>query len=338
MKKVFLLCISLILVLSLITGCTSQQQKQEATSTEKPKIEDMIISGGSATGDWVAIGAILSEELNKLYDGYPFTSIPGPGSIGNPPTVGSGNAAVGWSYGPFLLDAYNGVGVNEEAFPNLRAIISTTANVAQVMAADTIEVETIDEIIENRIKVRLGVTPVGQGSNRFTELIFSAFGYENIEDIKDFGASIYISDQAGLNEAWSNRRIDSKIEVLSVPHATINEDLLARSGKLLSLGETVQNLLIEDYGFSQYTIKAGAYDGQTEDINTVGAKNVLFCTKELSDDVVYNIAKTVYESQPKLALAHASYKEFNQKECLEGLGIPLHSGAERYFKDIGLLK
>ena len=83
---------------------------------------------------------------------------------------------------------------------------------------------------------------------------------------------------------------------------------------------------------------ANTYNGQTTDTKTVAVNATLAVGAEVSADVVYNITKTLFENQADLAIAHAKGKELSLEKATGGISIPLHPGAEKYYKEKGIIK
>lgn len=91
--------------------------------------------------------------------------------------------------------------------------------------------------------------------------------------------------------------------------------------------------------YSKFTIPAGTYDGQAEPVQTTAVKMLLLTDASMPDDVVYDLAKTFWENLDSLGKAHAVIKTVTKEMAVSDLsGIPLHPGAEKYYREIGLLK
>ena len=103
----------------------------------------------------------------------------------------------------------------------------------------------------------------------------------------------------------------------------------------LLLGEAAQ----ADGGlglFQPYTIKAGTYPNQTEDVQTIAQPNFLAVSADLADEDVYMITRTIFENLDYLGGIHRAMKALSEENALVGLPVPLHPGAQRYFEEIGL--
>ena len=83
---------------------------------------------------------------------------------------------------------------------------------------------------------------------------------------------------------------------------------------------------------------AGTYQGQNQNVTTVAVKSMLAVSSKLSADLVYKMLETMYANTDRLIAAHSQGKNIKIESALEGMSIPLHPGAEKYFKEKGVLK
>jgi len=99
-----------------------------------------------------------------------------------------------------------------------------------------------------------------------------------------------------------------------------------------------KKLVAEMPWYYEITIPKGTYMGQAEDVKTVAVANLLICRDDLPEDLVYNMTKTIYENQQTLVNAHKAAKDIQLKDALNGMTVPLHPGAEKYYKEKGIKK
>ena len=90
--------------------------------------------------------------------------------------------------------------------------------------------------------------------------------------------------------------------------------------------------------FVAVNIPAKTYTGQNEDVPTAAVVNYLVTSEAVPDDIVYQMTKLVFESLPEIQNSHAAAKDIKLETALQGIPIPLHPGAERYFKEKALIK
>lgn len=303
----------------------------------KPKIENIQFDTGSAVGTWFKIGAGIAEKTNDFFEGFPITATPGSGSVGNPPIVSQGGAHLAMSYGPFLLRAVAGEEPYDKPFTNLRAVAALTPTVVHVFADTEPQVDTVAELIEKKIRITMGVPPTGQGSNYIAQIIFSAMGYK-IEDIGEWGSKIYYASGTDLVNAWKDRHTNVIISTYNVPASAIEESLMARKGKILNMGKKLINVLVDEKGFAEYTIPAGTYSVQDNDVVTAALPIVIITRDDVSEEIIYYLTKAIYENKDYMIGVHSSFKEFEPEKMAMGLGIELHKGAEKFYKEVGLIK
>lgn len=350
MKKMWSLGISTVVILSLLTACSSGSSAETAAKAETQteaeaseglkKIGNMELLTASASGTWVPIGAGISDKFNEFYDGFPLTAVPSSGSLANPPLIAAGDGEFGMSYAPFLMGAVNGTGAfaEVEAMDNLRAVCALQPTVIQIVADVEDSVKSISDVIEQKVKLDVGVPPTGNASNFLAGSIFQSSGLNSVEDVESWGGSVYYATGSNLTDAWKDRHINAYFQTQTVPSSGITESLTGRGGKILAVDGKVAEDLIANGGFSPYVIPANSYPEQTEDIETVALPIVIFCTEDMDEEIVYNLCTAIYENAEALVTVHSSFEEFDVNKMAEGCGIDLHSGAEKFYKEVGLLK
>ncbi|MEW6228543.1 MAG: TAXI family TRAP transporter solute-binding subunit, partial [Bacillota bacterium] len=84
------------------------------------------------------------------------------------------------------------------------------------------------------------------------------------------------------------------------------------------------------------TVPKGTYPNQNEDVLTVAVANVLICHKDLPEDLVYNLVKTLYDRHDDLVAAHKAAQDMKTEHGMRGMIIPVHPGAAKFFKENGV--
>jgi TRAP transporter TAXI family solute receptor len=95
---------------------------------------------------------------------------------------------------------------------------------------------------------------------------------------------------------------------------------------------------VGDKAYQAAVIPANTYEGQTADVPTAAINNYLVTREGVPDEVVYQMVKSMYANLPALSAAHAAGKAIRLNNALRGMPLPLHPGAEKYYKEVGLLK
>ncbi|MFD1037265.1 TAXI family TRAP transporter solute-binding subunit [Virgibacillus byunsanensis] len=331
MKKQGLFWISMLATFFLLVGC----QSDEAGSDE---IGDVKMVTGDQAGSWITIGAGIADGANDYFEGFPITATPGPGSVGNPATVSTGEADIGMSYPPFLLEAKAGNEPFEEKMTNLRAVAALTQTVVHLYQNADMDAKSVEGLISDKTQMTLGVPPAGQGSNYISQIVFSSLGIEDAEkELEQWGASIYYGSGTDLVGGWKDRHVDAVMSTYNIPASAVEESLTAREGKIMDMGSSLVDILVEERGFTEFTIPSGTYTGQDNEVHTVSLPIVLFAREDTPDEVIYNLTKSIYENKESLEGVHNSFSNFNPENMATGLGIQVHSGAEEFYTEMGLM-
>ena len=86
------------------------------------------------------------------------------------------------------------------------------------------------------------------------------------------------------------------------------------------------------------SIPAGTYNGVDEDAATVSVRATLIASADLSDEVVYELTKALFENQEAMATAHAKFEELSLETALDGIDVEFHPGAQQYYEEVGAWK
>ena len=157
---------------------------------------------------------------------------------------------------------------------------------------------------------------------------------------KDFGKVLFLPASEAM-EAVKTGQVDVAVELSSIPSPQISELSILRPVHILEFLPGARADMMQKY--PQYlptTIEKGAYNGIDQPIETVGTGAMFACRADLPDDLVYEIVKTVYsqEGVDYLGNVIAALKSMSPNLAVSYKPIPLHPGAERYFREIGLIK
>jgi TRAP transporter TAXI family solute receptor len=133
-----------------------------------------------------------------------------------------------------------------------------------------------------------------------------------------------------------NRQLDATLQSAGLGVASIRD--LATSVPINVVAVSPE--IIEKIGapFIAATIPAGTYEGQTEDVSTAAVGNFLVSHIEVSEETAYQMTKLLFENLDKMAASHAAAKAIDVQKALDGMPVPLHPGAERYYREVGVLK
>jgi len=288
-----------------------------------------VLTGGTS-GVYYPLGVALS----KIYaDNIPNarTSVQSTkASAENLNLLQAGRGEVGFSLGDAVSDAWTG---NEEAgfktkLDKLRGLAGIYTNYIQIVAAADSGIASLADLKGKRVSV--GAPRSGTELN--ARAIFKAAGmsYADLGKVEylPFGESV---------ELIKNRQLDATLQSAGLGVASIRD--LANAVKIVVIPVPPEVVAkIGDAAYQPVVIPANTYEGQTTDVPTAGVRNILVTHAGVPEDVVYRMAKSMFEHLDQLVAAHAAAKAIKPEGAADNLPLPLHPGAERYYREAGLLK
>lgn len=181
---------------------------------------------------------------------------------------------------------------------------------------------------------RVAIGPLGSGTEQNTKQILEVYGLT----VKDLGK---VEQLTSLESAdfMKDRRIDAAFYTTGVGAAVLTDTALMTPCDLVPIDDAYYKKLYAKYPFyAQDVVKAGTYKGLDRDVQAVAVMAMLVARKGLKKDLVYNVTKAIFEHLDRLHSAHAKLKAVTLESAMDGMSIPLHPGAEKYFKEKGIVK
>jgi TRAP transporter TAXI family solute receptor len=287
-----------------------------------------ILTGGTS-GVYYPMGVALAKIYGeKIPDTRPSVQAT-KASVENLNLLQQGKGELAFTLGDSLAFAWEG---NEEAgFRNkltkLRGMAAIYPNYIQVVASKDSGIKTLADLKGKRLSV--GAPKSGTELNARAILQGAGLTYKDLGKVEylPFGESV---------DLMKNRQLDATLQSAGLGVAAIRD--LASSVDIVVV--EVPGSVIDKVGapYVKATIPANTYTGQMADIQTAAVVNYLVTRSDLKDDLVYAMTKATFDNLPELAAAHSAGKEITLDGALKGMPIPLHPGAERYFREKGVLK
>lgn len=333
-KGSWTVAIIVILALALImTGCGGKQEggKQDGqATTEKNSPMTMSLASGKAGGTWYPMGGALAEIIQQTVKGSSVATMQGTGDA-NIIGVNSGQYTMGLSFSFANADAVAGKGSFESKPQNqIAGMLALYSSPLQIVVRADSGINSIEDLKGKRIAPGLK----GTSGEVLVSHILQVHGlsYKDMAKVEHLA----YADAAMLMQ---DGHLDAFMPFTTVPAPVIQDLAVSMGGvKLLSITpEKFDELKKINEGYSKYSIKADTYKGQAKEVLCVGSNNVLIVQKSLSEDHVYNMVKGICENKQKLMGVHQVMKDWNEKYAAADIGVELHPGAAKYFKEINAL-
>jgi uncharacterized protein len=288
-----------------------------------------VLTGGTS-GIYYPIGVALSQVYTKAIPEAKSSVQATKASVENLNLLQAGRGEIALTLADSLADAWEG---NEEAgfktpLKKLRGVSGVYSNYIQIVASADSGIKTLADLKGKRISV--GAAKSGTELNARAILKAAGLTYKDFSKVEylPFGESV---------ELIKNRQLDVTLQSAGLGVASIRD--LATSVKIVVV--PIPADVVAKVGSAAYQpgiIPAGTYDGQTQDTPTAVIPNFLVTHDGVPADLVYKMTKSMYENLDALVAAHAAAKAIKLADALKGMPIPLHPGAERYYKEKGLIK
>ncbi len=150
----------------------------------------------------------------------------------------------------------------------------------------------------------------------------------------DLGKTEYLPFAESV-ELMKNRQLDATLQSAGLGVASIKDLSTSIPIQMVAVPADVVEKLGAPY--IAVTIPAGTYDGQDADVPTAAVVNFLVTREDVPEETAYQMTKLLFEHLPELEAAHAAAAQIKLENALTGMPIPLHPGAERYYKEKGLM-
>lgn len=341
MKRKSILSVSLALVfLLLLTACSSNTGAPASQSSGNPAAGSestinkndyfITVATGPTSGLYYPIGGAFSNVIkNQL--GYKSSAQSTGASVENINLILDGKADLAITMADAIAQAYDAFGAFEGKEPkkNLRALMGLYPNYVQLVTTEKSGITKFEDLKGKRV----GIGAPNSGVELNARMMYEAHGMtynDSKVDYLNYGEAI---------DQMKNGMIDAAFVTSGIPNATIME--LGTTNKIVIVpieGEGAKNLIAKYPFFVEEIIPANTYD-TGKDINTVTVRNIMIVREELPEEVVYEITKGIFENIEDIK---ASHNTANQHLSLEnsqiGVSIPIHPGAEKYYREMGILK
>jgi hypothetical protein len=293
------------------------------------------IGTGGVTGVYYPTGGAICRLVNRnraehgIRCGVESTG----GSVFNINAIRGGELEFGVAQSDWQYHAYNGTSRFEEQgpFEDLRAVFSVHPEPFTVVARADAGIETFEDLQGKRVNVG---NP-GSGQRGTMEVLMDEMGWT----MDDFAVASELQ-AAEQSQALCDNNIDAMIYTVGHPSGSIQEATTACDSVLVDVSNEATEALVEANPFYRVaTIPGGMYRGNDEDTTTFGVGATFVTSTAVSEDVVYEVVKAVFENFDQFKSLHPAFAVLEKEQMVsDGLSAPLHPGAERYYREAGLLE
>ncbi|HHY37730.1 MAG TPA: TAXI family TRAP transporter solute-binding subunit [Clostridia bacterium] len=306
--------------------------KQQSSASKT----DIVMAHSAVGGNWHTIVEGIAQILRADIPDVSFTVTPGSGE-GNLARLNTGDIDIGMSTNTSAREAWAGEGSFKEPLKNIRGITQLYTAYVQFIISDKIGINSIADIKEKQYPIRISVHTRGSGIETTAKRTLELYGI-TYEDIEKWGGKVVF---VGSNEAASmmaDGQLDAYFGFSAAPIKNFTELELNHTFKVLPIDEPVAKQLEEKYGYPLGNIPAGVYKSVTSEIPTITEAAGLYTRADVPEDIIYKVTKSLIEHRQELGGIHAQLKKLTPEMMPKDLGVPLHPGAEKAYREAGILK
>ena len=288
-----------------------------------------VLTGGTS-GVYYPMGVALSQVYSKALPSAKSSVQATKASSENLNLLQSGRGEIAFTLGDALNEAWKG---NEEAgfktpLKKLRTVAAIYPNYIQIVAGADSGIKTLADLKGKRVAV--GAPKSGTELN--ARDIFKAAGMS----YKDFAKVEYLSFGESV-ELIKNRQLDATLISAGLGVAAIRDLATALKISIVPIPADVV-AKIGEAAYQPGTVPANTYGGQTDAVPTVVIQNFLVSHEGVPADTVYKMTKAMFDNLADLHAAHAAAKAISRENAPKAPPVPLHPGAEKYYREVGLIK
>jgi TRAP transporter TAXI family solute receptor len=287
-----------------------------------------VLTGGTS-GVYYPMGVAISKIFTEKLPGARPSVQATKASVENLNLLQQGKGELAFTLGDSLAFAWAG---DEEAgfkakLTKLRGLAAIYPNHIQIVAAKDSGIRTLADLKGKRLSV--GAPKSGTELNARAILGAAGISY------KDLGKLEYLPFAESV-ELMKNRQLDATLQSAGLGVAAIRDLASAVDIQIVEIPGALVDKLGAPYVKS--TIPANTYNGQTAEVASAAVVNYLVTRADLPDDLVYGMTKAIFENLPDLQAAHAAARDIKLANALQGMPVPLHPGAEKYFREKGVAR
>ncbi len=288
-----------------------------------------VLTGGTS-GVYYPLGVALGNVIGKSMPNVKTSVQATKASVENLNLLQAGRGEIAFTLGDSLSDAWKG---NEEAgfktpLKKLRGIAAIYPNYIQIVARADSGIKTLADLKGKKISV--GAPKSGTELNARAILGAAGISYKDFSKVEylPFGESV---------ELMKNRQLDVTLQSAGLGVSSLRDLATAMEIVVVAVPPDVIKK-VNDPAYVATVIPAHTYQGQNADVPAAAVQNFLVTHEGVSNDVVYGMTKALWTNLDQLVAAHSAAKAIVLKNALQGMPVPLHPGAEKYYREVGLIK
>jgi hypothetical protein len=296
-------------------------------------------TAGQVGGGWYAQAGGFVELIRAKDPRFNIRVVPGAG-IQNMTKLQQGETEIAWGLPPFIAASFNGQDPYKDRHADVRLVMNGLGYVhIQLGVPADYPVKSIRELFESKRPFSIGTTPPG-GSDEWVMRKVFEFYKTTYQDLRSRGGKVVLVSYTDLANQYRDRNLDVFFANLAVPGAAIQEASLARKMRILPMDEDLIKFM-EGLGLARGAVPKGSYKdvvNNDQDIPTIAMANTIVANAKTPEAAVHDFTRILLQNLDAVRRVHPAFRAFDPKDAVRLANVPLHPGAERAYREAGLLR
>ena len=291
--------------------------------------KQLTLATGGTAGTYYPLGGAIAQIVSTKTGLVNITAQSTGASVENMNLIGAGDVDIAIVQNDIAHYAYNGIEFFKTKNTNFSAMARIYPEIIQTVTRKESPINSVKDFKGKKISVGAP----GSGNEANVRQITDVFGMT----YKDFEA--HFLSYAETGDHFKDKLIDAFMFTTGAPNSAIQDIATLTALKFVEIKGADRDLLMKKYPFfAAETIPANTYKGQPAAVETVAVQAILIVANNLPEDIVYAMTKAMFENKADIAQAHHKGNSIDSKRALDGITVPVHPGALKYYKEIGLVK
>lgn len=302
------------------------------------EFHEMKAAASPAGGAWyVGMGA-MGKAIQSVCPDIDVAIFPG-GGLANPLHVDTGRSDFGIAAHSVIVAAGKGIEPFKKPAENLQSMLNLHDSTRMHFVVNKKSgITSLQQIKDKKMPIRISMSHTAGNSYLFGRWILEEYGISQ-KDIADWGGKIYTPSTNDAAAMMKDGQLDMLLWIGPGEAFIIQDMMNSVDLDILPVDEKIIDAVNKKYGLLKGTIPATFYNGKFgHDIVTVDASTELMVNKNVPEDLVYRMVKAICEKRDDIVIASPYWSTFTPEKAAEGLALPLHPGAEKYYREMGYIK
>jgi TRAP transporter TAXI family solute receptor len=292
-----------------------------------------MVSGPSG-GSWYPLGAKIMQVMDEEIKGITTSNTSG-GGISNILAVNGGDAEVGFSYAHTAANGMNARGKFTKPQKNIRHLATLYGSMFQVAVRADSKIKSFDDMKGANISPGKAKWT----GTAFAEAILKEYGI-TFDTVRQNGGTVHHVSYTESVALMKDGHIDVFMAATNMPQASFLEMEQSPGIRFIGIEDKAKfdKILNDNPGFVPGVMPKGVYKSVDRDLPTLGITVNMVVHKDLPDDLVYNMCKSLWANHAKFVEVKSVWKRVKQEDALKGVAIPVHPGAQKCYDELGVKK